>query len=56
MLRLQRWRQQLNISYGGWQKFNSLRCHPQKCPCGSHAKLAALEAAVKFMLQGVADL
>ena len=56
MLGLQRWRQLFNICYGGWQKFNSPRFHPQKCPGGSHAKLAAVEAAVKFLPRGVADL
>ena len=55
MLSLPRWRQLLNFCHGGWQIYKSLRFHPQKCPGGSHAKLAALEAAVKFLLRGEAD-
>jgi len=56
MLGLQRWRQLLNLCYSGWHIYISLRCHPQKCPGGSHAGLAALEAAVNLLLLGVAEV
>ena len=56
MLGLQRWRQLLNFYYEGRQIYNSPRFHPQKCPGGSHAGLAAVEAAVECLLRGVADL
>ena len=56
MLGLQRWRQLLNFCYGGWQICNSPLFHPQKWPGGGYAGLAAVEAAVKFLLWWVADL